>query len=284
MFLDSGWMPHLADHYAVTHPNTAFADALIAAGATLGVPMKTVERNMYIYQLIVECTKVPDVQPAGAPPFTVIVAVNRDHQLQANLLHSPGLAEVNPQVVLVRDATSAAEAFERGLQQAESPWVIYAHQDVYFPKNSGFALRRLFASIPENEAAETLIGFAGIALDEQSRAHKSGLAIDRLHRFDFPASDRAISIDEFAVAVHRSTRHRLDRELGWHLWATDLCLAAAVHGRPMGKIVRIPLFHNSFGDSTPPPDLFASAEHLGAKYPTVPVIPTLHGDIGAPAR
>ena len=284
-FLDSGWMPHLTDFYTSPHPNARFLESLVGAGATIGMPKAAVQRNLLLYQLIVDCTKVPDVAPIDGPPITVIVAVNRDNQLQANLLHSPGLAEINPQVVLVRDATSAADAFERGLAQAQAPWVIYAHQDVDFPKTSGYALRRLFASIPPNETADTLIGFAGIALDEQSRAQRAGLVIDRLNRFDYPASDRGLCIDEFAVAMHRSNNHRLDRDLGWHLWGTDLCLAAAVHGRPMAKIVRIPLFHNSFGDSgLPPAELFDIATRLGAKYPTVPVIPTLHGDIKDPAR
>jgi SAM-dependent methyltransferase len=278
-FLDAGWMPHLVDHYSAGHANPQFVQGLIATAATIGIPQQTVERNLFMYQLIVECTKAPAATPGDAPPFTVIAAVNRDNQLQMNLLHSPGLAEVGAHVALCRNSASAAEAFEQGLQQAPSPWVIYAHQDVYFPKGSGYALSRLFASVPEDEAPDTLIGFAGMALDEQSRAMKSGLVIDRIHRFDFPASDRAISLDEFAIAVHRSTRHRLDRELGWHLWATDLCLAAAVHGRPLAKIVRIPLFHNSFAEAALPPAYYASAERLSAKYPTVSVIPTLCGNI-----
>lgn len=281
VFLDSGWMPHLADQITVGHANMRFAQGLIATGATIGMPQKTVERNIFAYKLIIECTKVPAVQRVAASPFTVIVAVNRDNQLQANLLHSPGLAEVGAQVVLCRDAPTAADAFEQGLQQAQTPWIIYAHQDVYFPKTSGYALSRLFASFPETEAADTLIGFAGIALGEQSQANKSGLVIDRIHRFDHPASDRALSLDEFAVAFHRTTNHRVDRNLGWHLWATDLCLAAAVHGRPMAKIARIPLFHNSFGDWSLPPEFQVSAERLAAKYPTVPIIPTLCGTIGA---
>ena len=279
LFLDSGWMPHLADKVTVGHENLRFAQGLIVTGAQIGMPQKTVERTIFTYQMIVECTKVPAVTPIDAPPFTVIVAVNRDNQLNANLLHSPGLAEVGAQVVLCRNSASAAEAFENGLQQAQTPWVIFAHQDVYFPKTSGHALKRLFASIPEHDAADTLIGFAGIALDADSISSKAGLFIDRIHRFDFPASDQAISLDEFAIAVHRTTRHRIDPAFGWHMWATDLCVAAAVKGGPMAKIVRIPLFHNTFGEWDVPPEFAASAERLSAKYPNVPIIPTLCGNI-----
>ncbi len=283
MFLDCGWVPHIADLIMVGTPNMRLAQGLIATAATVGVPQETAERNMFTYQMIVDCTKAPVVEPSSAPPFTVIVPVNRDSQLGANLLHSPGLTEVGAQIVLCRDAGSTAEAFEAGLRGALSPWVILAHQDVYFPKNSGHALSRLFASIPESEAPDTLIGFAGIALDENSRAIKSGLCVDRIHRFDFPASDRGISLDEFAVAMHRTSRHRIDPAFGWHLWATDLCVNAAVHGRPLAKIVRIPLFHNSFTEFREPPEFEVSSARLSAKYPTMPIIPTLCGLIPRPA-
>ena len=187
--LDSGWMPNLADYYTSGYPNRVFAERIMAAGEALGMPIASVQRSVYVYQLILESIKAPEISVADGPPITVIVAVNRDNQLSANLLHSPGLAEINPQIVTVRDATSAAEAYERGLAQAEAPWVIYAHQDVYFPKGSGYALRRLFSSIPERELADTIVGFAGIALDEQSRAMKAGLAIDRWSGLIFrPAS------------------------------------------------------------------------------------------------
>jgi hypothetical protein len=282
MFLDSGWLPHLADNIMVGPTDIGLAQGLIATAGMIGVPQDTAERNFFTYQMIFECTKAPVVEPVSAPPFTVIVAVNRENQLRANLLHSPGLTEVGAQIVLRAGASSAAEAFESGLEQALSPWVMYAHQDVYFPKNSGYALRRLFASIPEPEAADTLIGFAGIGLDDKSRSFKSGLCIDRVFRFDFPPAERAISVDEFAVAMHRSTRHRIDRDLGWHLWATDLCLAAAVNARPMARIVRIPIFHNSVTGLHVPPEFRSSAERLAAKYPSVPVIPTLQGDITGP--
>ena len=49
----------------------------------------------------------------------------------------------------------------------------------------------------------------------------------------------SLSIDEFAVALTRDTSHEIEAALGWHLWATDLCVAAARRPPRRCLIVRV---------------------------------------------
>jgi hypothetical protein len=89
-----------------------------------------------------------------------------------------------------------------------------------------------------------------------------------------------VSLDELAICLHRDSAVAIDPTLGWHLWATDLCLQAQhLAGRPIAQILDVPLFHNSVGDYQVPPEFNDSAVRLLGKYPHLPMIPTLCGEL-----
>jgi hypothetical protein len=75
--------------------------------------------------------------------------------------------------------------------------------------------------------------------------------------------------------------HRIDPALGWHLWATDLCLAAICDHHVFPRIVRLPLFHNSRTGWQLPAAFHASAELLARKWAGFGPIHTLCGVIAA---
>jgi 2-polyprenyl-3-methyl-5-hydroxy-6-metoxy-1,4-benzoquinol methylase len=285
LFLDSGWLPNLRDSYMVGHPHQDFLRAVIAAAAQIGVPSKTAARNISIYQMIIDCIKAPPVPTSHAAPFSVVVPVTNPAQLALNVTRSPGLHEVKAPVIEVRGATSAAQAFAQGAQKAETAWVVFAHQDVYFPVGSGHAVASVLGSVPAALADKELIGFAGMSTGPTNKAECAGLVIDRLARFDHPATHEALSIDEFAVAMTPRSDHRIDAALGWHLWGTDLCISAARRpGARAARIVRVPLFHNSYNDGALTPAFYRSADILMAKYADLVSIPTLCGTLSAQSR
>jgi hypothetical protein len=109
----------------------------------------------------------------------------------------------------------------------------------------------------------------------------AGFVIDRLHRADHPASDTALSLDELAIVVARDSVHRIDPAIGWHLWATDLCLTAIDTHKVFPRIVRLPLFHNSRTGWTLPAAFCDAAEKLLAKHPGFAPIHTLCGVLDA---
>lgn len=281
LLLDAGWLPNVADAYFVGDPGSNAVRALASAAAPLGVPPNTVLRNILAYQWIIDAVKAPAPAPAPAAgagdPFSVVVGVTNPEQFQLNVARSPGLAEVGADIIPVQGASSAAAAFQAGRERARHRWILYCHQDVYVPRGAGRALAAALARVPPDSAADTLVGFAGVAGAEGGATRHSGLVIDRMHRFDHPATEQALSIDEFAVALTRDSRHEIDAALGWHLWATDLCLVAARHPARRCPILRVPLFHNSYNDGTLPPAFHAAARVLTAKHRDRTPITTLCG-------
>ncbi len=284
-FMDAGWLPNLTDYYTSSPKNQKFADLIIAAGEALDIPPATTIRNFSLYQLIIECVPskeiiLPALVPTTGKRLSIIVPTNNDQQLSLNIQKSPGLKEIDAEVILCKDVPNAATAFSLGVAKASSKWVIFCHQDVYFPRGSGIALCKHLETIPAEQAPNTLIGFAGMGLDANNRSYKSGLVIDRLSRFDFPPTDNAISLDELAIVLSKNTQHKIDPTLGWHLWATDLCLNCLGPGNPLlAQIVRIPVFHNSYNDGKLSESFHNSANILAAKHPNYPIIPTLCGNI-----
>jgi hypothetical protein len=103
--------------------------------------------------------------------------------------------------------------------------------------------------------------------------------IDRTRRFDHAACEHAVSIDELALVLPRESLLRIDASLGWHLWATDLCLQAICTHKFFARIVRSPLFHNSHSDHQLPAAFHASAARLLAKHADFGPIHTLCGVI-----
>jgi SAM-dependent methyltransferase len=279
LLADAGWVPNLRDRYLVGHANQEFLNLLVAAAKQLGIPEQTALGHLVSYQMIIDCIKMPQAPAGATAPFSVVVPVTNRQQFELNVRRSPGLAEVQAQVIPVEGAANPAEALAIGRGRAQSPWIIFCHQDIYFPSGTGHALAAMFGAIPAAESAGTLIGFAGIGQRQGAALGPAGLVVDRMLRFDYPESAAAISMDELAIAVCSDTVHAIDPALGWHLWATDLCLASRSGRGGTARIVRIPLFHNSYNDGQLSAAFHASVQVLRNKYPQLPEIQTLCGTI-----
>jgi hypothetical protein len=286
LLMDGGWMPHLAAH--TIRPTRLLVAAHSLADA-MGVPRRTCERTLGIDWMIVEARKpfstaLVQTVPAGPASFSVVVPTTRESQLRVNVEASPGLQEVGARIVSVRGAKDPGEALERSRDHCDTDWVLLCHQDVYFPAGFGAQLNALLDAIPADERARTLIGFAGMAADLQAnRCEPAGFVIDRTSRFDHPASAAAVSIDELAIVIARDSLHRIDSALGWHLWATDLCLTAITRHGIFPRLVRLPLFHNSSNDFVLPEAFHRAAATLAAKHAGFGSIHTLCGVFDASA-
>jgi SAM-dependent methyltransferase len=290
VFLDAGWLPHLHDSYRVEGQPSAFATHVVKAAQALGVPAATALRNLGLYQMVLVCEKRSLAglkSPGLMRSFSVIVPVNRPWQYELNIASSPGLKEVGAEIICVQGASSAAAAYETGSRRAAHPWRLMLHQDVYLPAGAGFAIARCLGELEEAGLQDAPVGFAGLcAVSQQdlSRVAYAGSVIDRTVRFSHGPSDLAVSIDEFAVALHAACQAHIDPRLGWHLWGTDLCLQVLDASKgTRARILDVPLFHNSTNDYNLPEAFYASAECLLAKYPERSRIRTLCGELVQPS-
>jgi ubiquinone/menaquinone biosynthesis C-methylase UbiE len=285
LLMDAGWMPTLADGHAEPAAAGSTRATLKALAQASGLAAGCPERVHALDRLVIEARATFAGAPVlpGAARFTVLVPTTHERQLRVNVEQSPGLKEVGARIVSYRGATSPAQALEQGLAHADADWVLLCHQDVYFPAGFGEQLNAILAGIPAAERPRTLIGFIGLgALAGGQGTAASGFVIDRLHRADHPASAQATSIDEVALVVSRDTIHRIDPAMGWHLWATDLCLQSICQHGVFPRIVRAPLFHNSRTGWTLPSGFSDAAHKLAAKWGEgFGPIPTLCGVIDA---
>lgn len=282
LLMDGGWMPSLKDQIAdAPQQPEVVASAMMIADA-LGVPRRTAARTLMMRRLLIEARRSFDdaVFEPGHACFTVVVPTTREQQLRLNVLQSPGLREVDARIVSVREAANPAQALERALPQCEQDWVLLCHQDVYFADGFGHRLNALLSAIPAEERDRTLLGFVGVGVNAAADGvEPAGFVIDRMARADHPASDKVMSIDELAIVVSRQSVHRIDPSIGWHLWATELCLTSIAEHKVFPRIVRLPLFHNSLNDFSLPAAFHESAARLWAKHAAFGSIPTLCGTI-----
>ena len=76
----------------------------------------------------------------------------------------------------------------------------------------------------------------------------AGAVLDRsdwiYSKVDTPEVD--FHLDELGIILHKNSQLSIDQNLGWHLWATDLCLQAEMmNNKPSAQLIYIPVFHDS---------------------------------------
>ena len=165
----------------------------------------------------------------GVEHFSIVCAVSKPEVAANQLLASPELAPYGcsdesyvPAVHLVLGVDSAASAFNPvAAIHAQTPWLIWIHQDVYLPAGwlKGFAhgLERALDRWPKLAVAG-VYGF--------SDTISAGTVIDRgsLLRGDCELPKLVRSLDEMLFAVRLDAGLELDPNLKWDFYATDLVL------------------------------------------------------------
>ena len=287
--LDTGWLPNLISTYEGILPNTPHISNIIKAASLLGIPREKSISNFSTVQVIFAAKPYKQkftLNPAIREGLSVIVPVNREWQFQMNALRSPGLREIKAEVIPIYEASSAANAYELGSAQASHPWRLFMHQDVYIPSGCGYIILEKLAHLDKNLLAPA--GFIGLEKEnykqnDSSEVSIKGIILDRIYPnslLENPPSSRAISLDELGIFLHRDSTYKIDHALGWHLWATDLCLQAwEYNGEPCSAIFSVPLFHNSSNLFKLPNEWHDSADILKKKWPKRLPIKTLCGII-----
>ncbi len=282
LLLDAGWLPHLAAHEPVETADPAFAQGVRQLASLLGLGEGCVDEVHRMRRLHVLARRddagraAAALPPRASAPFAVVVPTTDEAQLRANVLASPGLREVNARIAVCRGATSPGDAIAQAEAACDADWLLLCHQDVYFPPGFGQRLAAELDAIPAHERSRTLLGFIGVGVDAQGqRLMRAGQVIDRLIHMDHPGSGVALSFDEVAIVVSRDSIHRIAPEMGWHLWATDLCLTAISQHQVMPRLLSLPLFHNSRTGWGLPEAFVDSAERLIARHPAFAPIHTL---------
>lgn len=246
IFLDAGFLPRIADRRSTPAPADWLA-AMLPTAARQGLDAATFAARTQTWQYFIAARPIADLPTAPeVPPVTVGACTNDPVALRENLLASPCLQSVAHETLMVEGATSAAEGLNAIIAQAQHELVVLAHQDVYLP---GWWIARLWQQYEKARVATGgKVGVMGVygVLGTPGGIQHNGRVADRDFLLDEPTPlpTLAGSLDELVLIVPKSTPLRFDPALGFHLYGTDICLAAENLGLH-GMVIDAPCFHNS---------------------------------------
>jgi hypothetical protein len=177
--------------------------------------------------------------------MNIVCMVNSEYhlaRLTASL--SSNLGRGGRDLCVLRPATlglGAAATLNIGLEQSVSEWVCCIHQDVRLPEGWIDRVERELGGLPPNVAVAGVVG-----TDMQSRF--IGHIVDpNGHSRWRQTSGAALTIDEVAIFVRRSSRLRFDASCpGFHCYGADISLAAIRKGLSV-HVIDSPLLHLSTG-------------------------------------
>ncbi len=265
--LDAGFLPHFSDRRTHPLPDTWLASLPpLAEHLRLGLPTCLARSQTLTY--VITARPLPETPVGIVPPVTLGVCTNDADVLADNLLASPDLQNNTHEVITVKGARSLAEGLETVLAQASHELVVLAHQDIYLPRGWFARLWSQYALAQEMTGDRVgVMGVYGVHGGPQGIL-RAGRVADRDALLDETSSLPApvSSLDEIVLAMPRQTRLRPDPALGFHLYGTDLALAAESAGLT-ALAIDAPCHHNSQQGNELPAAFHASAAVLRGRWP-----------------
>lgn len=128
----------------------------------------------------------------------------------------------------IHNNLSVPSALNRGLQQAKGEYVIFFHQDVYFPEDWIERLDEQLSIIKKLAPNWGVLGVFGIGYDHLPCGHVIHQG-RLLKKGSLPAAVQ--SLDEVCIIINKNSGLKFNEELNsHHLIATELCLQAEEKG------------------------------------------------------
>ncbi|MDB6111215.1 MAG: hypothetical protein JWR69_2965 [Pedosphaera sp.] len=210
-------------------------------------------------------TEPATTSPKNALKWTVIVAVNNQEVLRSSLLSSPEISSAS-EVILQTGFTSAAAAYNAGIEKARTDLLVFVHQDVYLPAGWVAALEKALDVLSKQDPQWGVLGVWGVKRsgDGVGYLYCAGL-MQKLGR-EFEDAPEVRSLDEVLLIVRKSSGLRFDEEMpGFHMYGTDLCLEAQRRGMKCHAISAF-CVHNTNGYKMLPLDFWQCYFRMRRKW------------------
>ena len=279
MFLDNGFIPELVDQYNIQLTDTPFIRGIIDAANSIGVPVENLIKNLSRYQMIIRARKIDnkinDEKIYAFNSISVVVKKRSQQKVNENIFKSPGLKEINAQIIVIDEDECAAEVFEAGRNLAINEWILILSDSCYLPKGSGFAMLQKLSEINITSP----VGFHGFSLTNQNYIEMRGMKITEDALIKYGMGEDIIAMDDFAVFLNKNSPLKIDPLLGWHNFATDLCIQAFLNDEVAnGKVLDIPIFSNEYQyqEGT---QFQNSSDYLKEKWKNLSKIETMKGTL-----
>ena len=180
--------------------------------------------------------------------FSVISAVNDKKVLQQCLLRSPDLQRQHTaEVLLQRGYSYAADAFNEATAKAKGDVLVFVHQDVYLPAGWFQQVEAAINRVAFSDPSWGVLGVYGVTSGGEFRGHLYCNANQCALGKPIQGPEEVATLDEVVLIVRKDSGLQFDSGLkGFHLYGTDICLAARERGL---KIHVVPGFciHNANG-------------------------------------
>lgn len=178
------------------------------------------------------------------PDIAIVTACNDDAVLSRNLMASDLITRQGVSLHVERGAPSASAAYNLRLDATHAEYVIFAHQDVYFPPNWATKLAAAIHAVTAIDPNWALIAPFGMSPDNK---HIGDVwSTSQSARIGRPVTtpEPAQSFDELAIILRRASGIRFDEGLpGFHLYGTDIVQTAWASGQG-AYVADLPLVHN----------------------------------------
>lgn len=183
--------------------------------------------------------------------YSVVVSCNDWGTLRSTLLRSPDL-DGTQHVIVKEGYTSAGRAYNAGLDDGASKFLVFVHQDVYLPAGWFQRLDRAICDLEREDPNWGVLGVFGITSSGSPAGYLYSTGLQGFVGQAFAKPTPVETLDGLLLVFRRESGLRFDEGLpGFHLYDADICLEAERRGMTSYAVPAFCL-HNSNGISVLP--------------------------------
>jgi hypothetical protein len=199
-------------------------------------------------------------------PITFVTATNNDEILRNNLMASPCLlGKHNHQVLIQRGFISASKAYNDAILRSDNNLIVFAHQDVVFPKLWLSDLDHALCCLEHIDPQWGVLGCYGETLNDNGRGYVYSPGRGILGKpLDQPSPVQ--TLDEIVLIIRKSSGLQFDQTLPhFHFYGADICMAAFERGMKSYAISAL-CIHNSQQNLVLPKEFYQGYKHLKKRW------------------
>jgi hypothetical protein len=198
--------------------------------------------------------------------FHLYCVANDAGVLARDLQNSPEIAGRSVPLSVLWNAASASSAYARAVDGADADYLVFAHQDIYFPRGWFDRLTGVLDRLSRNDDKWAVAGLFGVTHGGRLVGHVWDSGLGRVCGAPFAEPVRAASLDEIVLIVRRAANVRFDPELPcFHLYGADIVLTAEASGET-AYVIDLPAIHNAKPVRRLGPDYIAAYRFMVRKW------------------
>lgn len=171
---------------------------------------------------------------------------------EKNFAASPCLGKIRPDRIIAQEGfPSASIGYNDAIDKAETDLIVFAHQDVYFPKDWLADLDRSLKMLEELDPEWGVLGCSGVDNQGLFAAYLYSVGLGIIGK-PFVQPIAVDTLDEFILISRKSSNLRFDPSLPhFHFYGTDICMSARKAKKNCYAISAFSVHNTSHGPLAP---------------------------------